>query len=184
MKRFSMYIAWVLMFIAVAGCQTMVRDETPPIKYRDLIGRWVADYRQYDVPLPPGKEILILRSDGTFSQIFESTMGQEQIATGKWSTEEISDTWTRIYLVGASYYLAGLLAAQNPNFGIEAWDPALRHHVSIGNKSGFVILYATRLPWDSKYDSKIPCGKKGEIVLQHLPIGDLDAPTWVTFCRE
>ena len=184
MKRYLMYITWILVLILVVACQTTLENESSPIGYSDLVGTWTADYRQYDVSLPRGKETLILGTNGTFEQIFETTMGRRRIVTGKWSTEEIDDAWIRIYLVGASYYLEGILAAKSPDFGVEAWDPVLRHHVSIGNKSGFVILYATRLLWDSEYDSKIPCGEKGEIVLQHLPIGDLDAPTWVTFCRK
>jgi len=184
MKQLLMYIAWTLILVFTVGCQAVAQNEPPSIKYKDLIGRWVADYSQYDIPLPHGKEVLVLSPNGTFEQIFEPTIGQEKIVTGKWSTEEVNNGWTRIYLVGASYYLEGLLATQDPNFGVRAWDPVLRHHVSIGNKSGFVILYATRLPWNSKYDSKIPCGEKGEVILQHLPIGDLDAPTWVTFCKK
>ncbi len=128
----------------------------------------------------------MLRTDGTFEQDFRAGIGFRRETLGKWKVEEVkSDKYRmRIYLYGAMYYLQGVAMAMDPKFEAVMWDPIAHQYVSIGNQSGVVILYATRLLWDSKYDSKIPCGRKYEIILQHLPIGDLDAPTWVTFCRR
>ena len=184
MKRCLLYIAGILVITLVVACQVTTENQVPPVEYRDLVGTWMADYSQYDVSLPRAKETLILNANGTFEQIFEATMGRRRSVAGKWSTEEMDDAWTRVYLVGASYYLQGISVAKDPDFEMSAWDPVLSHHVPTGNKSGLVILYATRLLLDSTYNSQIPCGKKGDVILQHLPIGDLDAPTWVTFCKE
>jgi len=188
MNQRSRCLALTLLFMLLVACN-LAPGKVPPIEYGDLIGKWTADYSQYNreprgVTLPNGKEILVLRADGTFEQDFQATTGYHRRVSGKWRAEKIDYEWTRIYLNGAFYYLEGLPAAQDPYFGVAAWDPILHQHVSIGNRPEVVILYATRLLWDSKYDSKVPCGAKHELILQHLPIGDLDAPTWVTFCRE
>jgi len=189
MKQHLQSLIMLLMVAFISGACTVAVEEVSPIEYNDLIGKWTADYSQYSdsLSLPKGgKETLVLRKDGSFEQHFEKSMGipfQENIS-GKWSIERIDDEWIRIYLNGAMYYLEGISAAKDPTFGIAAWDPILGRHVSIGNRSGIVILYATRLSSDSEYNSRIPCGKKNEVVLQHLPIGDLDAPTWVIFCRR
>ena len=182
----------IFLMVALSVACTVATEEVPPIERDDLIGEWTADYSQYDDPvwavwLPTGGiERLVLHADGTFEQYFEKTAGIpfEKRVSGTWKAERVSKYRTRIYLYGAMYYLDGVRFAKKPTSGISAWDPILSERVEIGNSAGVVVIYATRLLSDSKYNSKIPCGKKYELVLQHLPIGDLDAPTWVTFCRE
>jgi len=187
-QRFRYSVIGMLTVLLVA-CSFAPEEKVPPIEYSDLIGEWTADYSRYNreprgVTLPNGEETLVLRADGTFEQDFQAAIGYHRKVSGKWRAEKIDYIgWTRIYLNGAIYYLEGLPAARDPSFGVAAWDPIVHQYVSIGNRPGVVILYARRLLWDSKYDSKIPCGRKYDIILQHLPIGDLDAPTWVTFCR-
>lgn len=180
----------ILLVALIPACSITSEDTVPPIAYGDLIGKWTADYSQYDDPtfavqLPAGGiETLILHGDGTFEQDFMKNAGIpfQKHVSGTWRAKKISNAYTRISLKGAMYYLSGIIAANDPTYGVVTWDPILGQDVEI--KSGFVVLYATRLSMDSKYDSKVPCGKKDDLVLQHLPIGDLDAPTWVTFCRE
>ena len=186
MNKGLVFLVVNLFVVVFAACHIAQEEPVPPIRGADLIGKWVADYDQYNgLTLPQGgKETLILHENGSFEQYFEKISGipfQERVS-GEWQVEEIDDEWMRISLEGAMYYLDGLHDARNaPKIG--AWDPILNKHVTIQSGS-IVVLYARRLLWDSKYDPKIPCGRKYDIILQHLPVGDLDAPTWVTFCRE
>jgi len=186
MYRSFRYLMVILLVAFFTACSLAPEEEIPPIERDNLIGTWTADYSHYNreprgVTLPDGKETLVLRADGTFEQDFQAVTGFHRKVLGKWESENVkTDRYRmRIHLYGAMYYLEGLSAATDPNFGATMWDPIVHQYVSIGSKSGVVILYATRLLWKSQS----PCGRKYDLVLQHLPIGDLDAPTWVTFYR-
>ena len=186
MNRGLTFLVLNLFIMILAACHIIQGEPISPIERADLIGKWVANYDQYDYFALPqgGKETLILHENGSFEQYFEKISGIpfQKRSSGQWKVEEIDGEWMRISLEGAMYYLEGLQNARNAS-KLDAWDPVLNKHITIQSGS-LVVLYAKRLSWDSKYDSKIPCGKKFDIILQHLPIGDLDAPTWVIFCRD
>jgi len=181
MSKRLRYLAIILFIPLITACHLTSEEIIPPIEYDDLIGEWTADYSQYDdsLALPNGKEKLVLNADGTFEQDFRTMSGHQSKVSGKWTAEETDIGWIRIYLNGAIYYLQGLRVAKDPTYGIAAWDDVTNQHVRITGGRGMVILYARRWLWKSQS----LCGREHELILQHLPIGDLDAPEYVTFYR-
>ncbi len=184
MKRHILFA--VLMILAAslltAGCLVLGETpEIPPITPDDLVGRWVADYSLYtEVDIHNAKETIVLHSDGTFIQEFQPGSGALEQDSGQWRAEEVGKYWTRVYLDDAVYYPQRFLFGGDPASGILAWDNVTNEHVRITGERGKMILYATRL----LLRSQSPCGREYDLVLQHLPIGDLDAPEYVTFYQE
>ena len=180
MQRFKeLFVIVFLLTLVLSGCISAM--QVPPIRRGDLVGKWVADYAQYkDVVIHNAKETIVLHSDGTFTQEFLTGWGYQERNSGQWRVEKVSECWSRVYLQGAVYYLSGFRVAHDSTVKIDAWDDVMGQHVTIVGGRGMIILYATRLL--SKSES--PCGREYELVLQHLPIGDLDAPEYVTFHRD
>lgn len=181
MKRFGIVfnIVFYLFMLALSACTTTT--QIPPIQENDLIGKWIADYTRYKyVTIHNAKEVVILHADGTFTQKLLTKWGHQEENSGQWKAEKVSEYWSRVYLEGAVYYLYGFEVAHDPTIKIGAWDDVRGQEVTIEGGRTTVILYATRLL--SKSESL--CGSDYELVLQHLPIGDLDAPEYVTFHRS
>jgi len=184
MKRHILFA--VLMILAAslltAGCLVLGETpEIPPITPDDLVGRWVADYSLYtEVDIHNAKETIVLHSDGTFSQEFQAGSKPVEENSGMWRAEGVTENRTRIYLDDAIYYPQRFLFGGDPASGIFAWDNVTNEHVRITGGRGKMIFYARRL----LLRSQSPCGREYDLVLQHLPIGDLDAPEYVTFYQE
>lgn len=180
MQRFEdLFVMVFLLTLVLSGCISAM--QIPPIEAGDLVGKWVADYTQYKaVAIHNAEETIVLYSDGTFTQEFLTRWGYQERDSGQWRVEKVSEYWSRVYLEGAVYYLSGFKVAHDATVKIGAWDDVMNQDVTIVGGRGMVILYATRLL--SKSES--PCGREYELVLQHLPIGDLDAPEYVTFHRD
>jgi len=182
-KQVQFVVLMILTALLLAACNLTLGEapNIPPITPDDLVGRWVANYSQYSqVGIHNAMETIIIHADGTFIQEFQTGTGRREENSGQWRAEEVSKYWTRMHLDGATYYLDGLHVAGDPNYRFDAWDDVSNQHVRITGGQGMVILYATRL----LLKSQSPCGREYDLVLQHLPIGDLDAPEYVTLYQE
>jgi hypothetical protein len=184
MKRYVLFVVlMVLTASLLTACHLILGEapEIPPITPEGLVGTWIADYSQYtQVDIRDAKEIIVLHSNGTFSQEFQTKREHLEENSGRWRAEDVNEYRTRIYLDGAIYYPERFLLGGDPASGITAWDNVTNQHVEITGGRGVIILYARRL----LLKSESPCGREYDLVLEHLPIGDLDAPEYVTFYRE
>lgn len=179
MKKVRVLLTMLVFSSILIACRATT-PIPPVVEPEDLAGEWVADYDCYKyVALHDAKEVLVLRPDGTFTQTLRSKGGYQEKHTGRWRAEKVSAHWLRVYLEGAAYYLYGLEVAHDPAVKIGVWDDVKGEELTIESGRTTVILYATRLL--SRSGSL--CGHDDELVLQHLPIGDLDAPEYVTFHR-
>ena len=145
----------------------------------DVAGTWQADYSRYDLPYlggdqirvlltrqPPtieqvrGIETISLSPDGTFGQRFDSPSGPIE-TVGTWVIDADG-----VHLHGATFL----------PYGPDAWGygsgPDCRDRRTITLGPGEVLLCV-------KSDPNAP----GGVVMQHLPVGDPDAPEHVTFYR-
>lgn len=177
-SKFSTFFCVFVVSLLLAACVSTA--QIPPVEKNELVGEWVADYARYKyVAIHDAKEVIVLHTDGTFTQKLLTKGGYQEEHSGQWRTEKVSEHWLRVYLEGAAYYLYGFGVAHDPAVKIGVWDDVKGEEVTIGGGRTTVILYATRL----LSESGSLCGRDYELVLQHLPIGDLDTPEYVTFHR-
>lgn len=184
MKRFARGWRWaiclVLLVFAVA-CSAPAGSQQSFTR-EDLTGVWQADYSRYDLldsselqhllDDPPaiktvrGIETITLAPDGTFEQRFESETGSVSLA-GIWTVEG-----NVVHLEDGKLFVYGLTTAENL-----AQGKAVYHTVDCEGRDVQIVL--SELALCIQRDRKVP----GGVVLQHLPVGDPDAPEYVTFYR-
>jgi hypothetical protein len=88
--------------------------DNPPenLEESDLVGTWEARYMEW------GVDRLVLRSDGTFKQVFRKTYCHDCISETEWNewrVERFPDGRVRLHLEGARYYPQPTVAGY--------WDP-------------------------------------------------------------
>lgn len=171
--------ACVVVQVLLASCFAPAPQRSFTVE--DVAGTWQAYYSRYDFPYlrdeqikalltrqPPdadigrvrGIETLTLAADGTFSQRFDSPSGLIE-TVGTWVIDADG-----VHLHGATFL----------PYGPDAWGygsgPDCRDRRTITLGPGEVLLCV-------KSDPNAP----GGVVMQHLPVGDPDAPEHVTFYR-
>lgn len=149
--------------------------EETALEASDLVGTWQTDYGNYD-HLPGGMETLVMRADGTYQQVYEYAGYVYTSPWHKWRLERLSNGNVQVHLEGARYYLNGIQWAEDPEAMVFTWDPAADRRVELGIGKDFILNVRVLPSWDRS-------GDPGEVVLQHLPTGDLDAPEIVEFHR-
>lgn len=164
------FIILLLVVIPLGCCQMIItlttseisKSENPPatLQESDLVGTWKADYGRYH-----GVDMLILRADGTFKQVYENQREDYVYETpwNKWWLERFPDGRVRLHLKGARYFLDGIRWAEKEGlistFPQTAWpyhdpfDPRRRYR-SV-KMVGELILNVRVLP-------------SGELVLDHM----------------
>lgn len=161
----------VVLFLLLLGVSACGVDYAGPeersLAADDFVGIWQVDYAGLDFNLSgrPGVETFTFRADGTYQQVFEMPGYVYTSPWNRWRFGRLEDGNAQLYLQGARHYrlyLAGIASARNPNWGMRDEDVTLNVRVL-----------------KSWHTSGIP----GEVVLQHLPIGDPDAPKIVEFHR-
>ncbi len=170
MTRLPWEVVAVLLLIlpSVAACGSdYAGPEERSLTADDLVGIWQVDYADLDFNLSAnlGVEVFTFRADGTYQQVFEKPGYVYTSPWNQWLFERAEDGNLQLHLQGAKHYrlyLAGLASASDPNRDLRDEDVILNVRVL---KS-----------WDTS-------GTPGEVVLQHLPIGDPDAPKIVELHR-
>ena len=179
-KNFLLAV-WPLMLLLVS-CSAPA-PQRQPFTRQDIAGAWQANYSRYTLPdigklqrlleEPPliemlqGFETIVLGPDGVFQQSFELE-GELVSNTGTWEVEG-----SVAHLRGGKLYVYGLSAAENLAQGKVAY-----HTVDCDGREIELDLLS-ELMLCIRPDRKAP----GGLVLQHLPVGDPDAPEVVTFYR-
>lgn len=175
--RAALAAACVVVQVLLASCFAPSPQQSFTVE--DVAGTWQADYSRYDLPYlggdqiralltrqPPtieqvrGIETISLSPDGTFGQRFDSPSGLIE-TVGTWVIDADG-----VHLHGATFL----------PYGPDAWGygsgPDCRDRRTITLGPGEVLLCV-------KSDPNAP----GGVVMQHLPVGDPDAPEHVTFYR-
>jgi len=105
-------ILWILLGIeiVVVGCSSF--QYTPPpqsFKEADLIGVWQAKYGTTRV------DTLILRSDGTYQQIFDAPLLKYHYESpwNEWHIEYSSSGKPKLHLEGMRYYVSSIAIGEN-----------------------------------------------------------------------
>ena len=101
-----------LFFVGFADYRALAHSENPPatLEETDLLGTWVADYGDFG-----GDDMLILRADGTFKQIYRNRQAGDYVYETPWqmwSIKRFSDGRVRVVLMGGRNYLAGIRWAE------------------------------------------------------------------------
>lgn len=139
----------------------------------DVVGTWIANYSQYTVPelslssspgFVSGKETVILDSDGSFRQTFDT----ETSTTGSWTIIN-GDV---LHLQGAKTYVYGLQFAER----LASGDARAVVYDCHGQQ---IEISQSELLLCIRPEQNAP----GGIVLQHLGVGDPDSPEVVPFFR-
>ncbi len=108
------YISIILFTLIIASllvakaCSTNLDNPPPSLRISDLEGVWRTHYS------PGTTDIIIIRSDETFKQVFEDS-DEEYIFDSGWNhlTLEKSQNGTiRLHLQGGRYYLEGISVAE------------------------------------------------------------------------
>lgn len=179
MKRnwLMMSVVACLLTVGSASCHSLL-ERRQAFTVEDLAGMWQADYSHYGVPDLPqpdmsrlgqpmsGVETITLEPDGSFRQSFSGNGGE--LAHGAWTLED-GDT---LHLPGAGIYIYG-----------RAFADALARKEARVNTSDChgkdIELDGSELILCVRSDRNAV----GGVVLQHLEVGDPDAPVFVTFRR-
>jgi hypothetical protein len=131
----------------------------------DLVGTWKAVYRNIGFEHASGIEMLTLRADGTYQQIYEDGKGYAYTSPWyKWWLDE----GAIVHLEHGRFYLNGITEAE-----MIARGDARIVYPELTLDGTKIILYVRR-------DSNAP----GGLILEHLPVGDGDSPDIVQFYRE
>ncbi len=183
-KRLQFGMLALLTTVVLLACNIPSSEfrEIPPITEDELIGTWMADYSQFEMmlPLSTAKETIVLHPDGTFEQFLPWIQEIPWENSGTWAATSVSDYDTQLTLNGAVYYLEGSNFARFPKFSTTLWDNIASEEVTVTGGPSVQRLYARRKP----YEKQPRCGREFELVLRHLPLGDPDAPQYVTFYRQ
>ena len=159
--RIRLAILILLCLAGLTGCTSRYYyGQRGTFDASDLAGIWQADYSQYDLAgtYAPrsGIEIITLRMDGTFQQSFSGTYISQ---CGDWWLES---RWI-LHLAGARLFLYGAAGGA----------------YTVDCEGNSVELDGTELLLCARLKPSAP----GGIVLQHLTIGDPDAPKVIEFRR-
>lgn len=131
----------------------------------DLVGTWEAVYLDIGFEHASGVEILTLKADGTYQQIYKDGRGYVYTSPRyKWWLEK----GRIIHLEQGRFYLDGITEAE-----MLARGDARIAYPEITLDGTEIILYVWR-------DPDNPNG----LVLEHLPVGDGDSPDIVQFHRR
>ena len=109
-KYLAIGIALTLIVIATLVCVRTNQFTNPSsLKMSDLEGVWVAHYAS------GMNDILTLKADGTFRQVFENSREKYVYDSGwnQWTLEELPKGIVRLHLKGGRYYLAGISFGEN-----------------------------------------------------------------------
>lgn len=115
-----------IFFLAISACGTPYSNPSADFQESDLVGAWEARYSKQQV------DKLVLRTDGTFKQIYQDNIKQDysfETPWNEWWVERLSDGRLRIHLQGARYYLAGISIAEEEGVNREFWDPIGKEYI-------------------------------------------------------
>jgi len=149
---------------------------------QDIVGAWQADYTHYTLldigklqhllAEPPaiemlrGFETIVLGLDGVFQQRWELE-GESASTAGTWGIDG-----SVVHLRGGKLYIYGLSAAEKLAQGRATYQ-------TVNCEGREAAVDPAELVLCIRLDRKAP----GGVILQHLPVGDPDAPEIVTFYR-
>jgi len=149
------YTPSVLCFITLLATLLACKDSglstpsiTPtPVVEAGLVGIWEGHYPSS----PPGTEIIIFKSDGTYQQFYQNTGGYFYTGEGLWSLENLTSGRQRIRLEGALWFPLGPHIAELR--GVEPTDHSQPHTF-----------------WDS--DTLESVNMTTDLILQIIPSGN------------
>ncbi len=170
-KKLRKWIVIVVLSLQLLGISACTSDYAGPkeraLTADDFVGTWQVDYAdlKFNYHARLGLETFTFKDDGTYQQVFEKPGYLYTSPWNRWNFGRLEDGNVQLYLQGARHYrlyLDGLASAQNPNKGMRDIPVTLNVRV---------------------LESWRTTGAPGEVVLQHQPIGDPDAPKIVEFHR-
>jgi hypothetical protein len=129
-----------------------------------LAGVWTTTYQNVGPFHVSGAEPLALKADGTYQQTFRSGSYLYKSPSSPWWIE---DGWI-IHLMHGRFYLYGVAWAED----LEKGDASIQF-------TDQIILDGTEIILFVRPDPDTP----GQLVLEHLPVGDPDSPDRVQFRR-
>lgn len=158
-------------FLVVIGLPTLFgfvdevkRGALTPFKADDLVGTWSVNYEDVGFHRASGAEIITLRHDGTYQQVFKD--GEGYVYTSPWYKWWLEGGRV-VHLEQGRFYLNGIVRAE-----MLARGDAEIAYPEITLDGTEIILYAL-------HDSSA----LGGVILEHLPVGDGDSPDIVQFHR-
>lgn len=175
-RSYLIFVLLVLLGIPLflTGCLSRFVATAEPITEADLVGVWQAKYEDiqaYDSRIEEfvdvtGIEILTLRFDGTYQQVYDDGQGNIKTIDGnRWYLDETNI----IHLVGGMW----------PQLG-----PELSAFFMERNLGGVQPFRGKDLPLDAG-EAYVPVSSLGggRIDMHHLPTGDPDSAEMVWFYR-
>jgi hypothetical protein len=153
----------------VGTLQDIKRGAWMTFEAAELVGTWEATYEEVGPHHVSGVEILTLRADGTYQQIFRGEGGY--VYTSPWYKWWLEDRRV-IHLERGRFYPEGIIWAEWLGRG----DAIVYTHDWRGRE---IRLDGTEIVLYVWLDSDAP----GGVILEHLPVGDPDAPDYVQFHR-
>lgn len=157
----------VFVLLTAVGCEARYSNPSPTVQGSALAGTWEARYMEW------GVDRLILRTDGTFKQIYQDYTVEGyayETPWNEWWVERFPDGRMRLHLQGARIYKEGIRIAERdgmhdpgpadqPNFWGESGPPPFAFYDPIAEES---VEMVGELVLNVQSDSS------GEIVLLHM----------------
>ncbi len=154
-------------WLMLSGCSAIF---SAPSRSDDLVGVWIADYSRYHIVDTTSSEFMdftekiTLKSDYTFQQFVDD----KEVATGAWHYDPSTHT---VFLDGAMILNEGKLDA-------ELFASHKMKGMFIGCDGKLIEVDGSQLILCATRDPHF------KVILQHLGVGDPDAPLIITFTRE
>ncbi len=163
----------LICLLVLTACDRIIPSR--PISPEALTGDWRCDYNGLgDLGEPLiGTEIITFRDDGTYQQMYRDGRGYSYTSGwSRWRLESLPNGLQQVHLDKARFYPAGVQFAEDleaGRVGISMWDPATGRNFDLRGEAILNVVARSSAP--------------GGYELDHLPVGDLDAPTFLAFRR-
>lgn len=163
MKRRRLQAVLLVMLVVplLAMCDAPFLSPPVDLQQNDLVGIWNTSYGDRD------SDRLVLRSDGTFRQIYRDPKGKGYTyATpwNRWRLEQFPDGRVHLHLEGARYYSAGIEIAELD--GLEFPVPW-----TVGTPSPFLFydpVARDSVAMPGELVLNVRCTQSGELLLMHM----------------
>lgn len=186
MKK-TLQMTWLGLVLLVTASCLMERyiDPAPTLQDSELVGVWGADYSIYqnygwDWARTTGFEMLILRADGMYRQVYNDGKGHvREEPWKKWQVYRFPDGRVRIWLDGGCFFpldidsqLSPLTTPCGEIIYYSTNDDGTGHPLNLWEYGAGVLLYV-----------QVPADNLRELRLRYPPVYDPDTPIIVTFRR-
>lgn len=178
MRQAILIVTISIIAISLVGCQLergTAYAKYDNLKLDNLIGVWQAKYESKKFDDLSGIETLVINIDGTFQQSYNNGKGYSYSGElSYWRLVRLSNGKAQIHLEKGIFFPGILTLSENPedskDMVFSMYDPAQEKNILFSRKIILNIMVEFESP-------------NHIILLDHLPVGDLDSPLTIQFMK-